>query len=85
MSKHPGKTKAQQRALDEIGCGNHRPFMAKSTRDALLREGLIVEIAPARVPVGIGNLCMNVQRFDMTKQAHMQWCDYQSEQPGGEE
>lgn len=73
MSKHPGKTPAQRRVLDAIGCGDHSPYMAKATRDKLLREGLIVELEPMQVPF-FGSLCMTVRQFEMPIPVHMQWC-----------
>lgn len=72
--RHPGKTPAQRRVLDQIGCGNNSPIMAKATRDKLLREGLITELPPMRVPV-FGNLCMEVRQFEMPIPVHMQWCE----------
>lgn len=71
--RHPGRTLAQRRALDAIGCGNFSPIMAKATRDALLREGLIVE-AGARV-VGGPPLEVRVQEYVMPIPVHMAWCD----------
>jgi hypothetical protein len=72
--KHPGKTPAQRRVLDAIGCGNHSPIMADSTREALLRRGLIVEVAPRFEPFS-GGLAMKVRQFDMPIPVHMAWCD----------
>jgi hypothetical protein len=77
--RHPGKTPAQRRVLDEIGCGNHSPIMARATRDKLLRDGLIIELEPERRPF-IGSLCMTIQRFEMPIPVHMQWCEFQAEQ-----
>jgi hypothetical protein len=80
MTKHPGKTRAQRRVLDEIGCGNHSPIMAAATRDKLLRDGLIIELEPKRIPV-FGAIFMEVRQFEMPIPVHMQWCQFQSEQP----
>lgn len=69
---HPGKTPAQRRALDAIGCGNHSPIMARSTRDALLKADLI---RPAgHRTVGTGPLAARVEQFDMPISVHMAWC-----------
>ena len=79
--KHPGKTPAQRRALDLIGCGDHSPYMAKATRDAMLRQGLIVELESLQIPL-IGALCMTVRQFDMPTNIHIQWCEaMSSEEP----
>jgi hypothetical protein len=72
-AKHPGKTPAQRRVLDEIGCGNHSPIMAKATRDKLLRERLIVEIEP-RHEHCFGGVQIRFRQFDMPIPIHMQWC-----------
>lgn len=72
-TKHPGKTAAQRRALDQIGCGNYAPLMAKSTRDAMLRAGLIQEIEPKML--GVDRLgVITIRQFQMPIPVHMQWC-----------
>ena len=37
--KHPGRTPAQRRVLDAIGCGNNSPRMVAAVRDAMLKAG----------------------------------------------
>jgi len=76
--KHPGKTAAQRRALDEIGCGNHSPYMAKATRDAMLRSGVIVELSPRHEP--FGPFTITIRQFEMPIPVHMAWCDAMSAQ-----
>lgn len=76
--KHPGKTKAQQRALDAIGCGEHSPIMAKATIKKLLDDGLIYECRA--VIVGNGPFRVRIRQFDMTPATHIAWCEYQSAQ-----
>jgi hypothetical protein len=71
--KHPGKTPAQRRVLDEIGCGNYSPNASKKTISALLEQGLIEELSPLRIPF-IGSLCMEVRQFQMPIPVHFQWC-----------
>jgi len=71
--KGPGKTAAQRRVLDEIGCGNHSPIAAKATIKALLDQGLIVELSPMKVRV-FGSVSMDVRQFDMPLHVHMEWC-----------
>jgi len=78
--KHPGKTAAQRRVLDAIGCGDHSPYMAKATRDAMLRDGLIVELSPLEIPV-FGSLKMQVRQFDMPLPVHFAWCASCGEEP----
>ena len=69
---HPARTPAQRRALDAIGCGNHSPIMAKSTRKALLDAGLIVPLADKIV--GGGLLAVRIEQLDMPPSVHMAWC-----------
>lgn len=76
--KHPGRTQAQRRVLDTIGCGDHSPMMAKSTRDALLAAGLIVRL-PDRI-IGGGWLAVHVEQFEMPIPVHMQWCSAVAEE-----
>lgn len=71
-AKHPGKTPAQKRVLDAIGCGNYSPIMAKATRDALLDAGLI-EPCGTKV-LGGGALAVRIEEYQMPIQVHMQWC-----------
>lgn len=71
MTKHPGRSPAQRHALNEIGIGNYSPIMAKSTRDALLRRGLIEEISPK---VLSGPLPVTIRQFQMPIPVHIQWC-----------
>jgi len=70
---HPGRTAAQRRVLNAIGTGNLSPLMANATREALLRDGLIVEL-PSRDEQFSGALRMTVRQFDMPIAVHMAWC-----------
>jgi hypothetical protein len=78
-SKHPGKTAAQVRVLDEIGCGNNSPSMARSTRDALLKAGLIERLSD-RV-VGTGAFSVHIEQFQMPIHVHIEWCLSVEEEP----
>ena len=73
QSTHPGRTPAQRRVLDSIGCGNHSPIMMKATREAMLKVGLIVEL-PGREDIYAG-MRMTIRQFDMPTPVHMAWCD----------
>jgi hypothetical protein len=78
--KHPGKTPAQRRALDEIGCGNYCPSMTNATRDKLLASGLIVELNP--VVIGrdrFGEIA--IPQYEMPILVHYQWCKAMSAEP----
>lgn len=72
MKKHPGKTKAQKRALDEIGCGNNSPPMSNKTKDSLLKQGLI-EKCGERI-IGSGPFAVVVDEWQMPVFVHYQWC-----------
>lgn len=76
--KHPGKTKAQQLALDEIGIGNSSPMMAKATKEALLKSGLIVKCGEKRF--GSGALQVVVDEYEMPVQVHYDWTMFLSEE-----
>ncbi len=80
-AKHPGKSAAQRRALDQIGCGNYSPIMAPKTRDAMLRDGLIVELPEAEVSF-VGSLRMKVRQFEMPIPVHIRWCEAMSAECG---
>jgi hypothetical protein len=74
--KHPGRTPAERRILDAIGCGNNSPWMATSTRDNLLKAELIVRIEDklfGRYP-----LAVKVAQYDMPIRVHMLWCQAMS-------
>lgn len=71
-SRHPGRTPAQRRVLDEIGCGNHSPWMDGKTRNALLAASLIVELPPR---VLSGRLPVSIRQYDMPTPVHMAWCE----------
>jgi hypothetical protein len=71
MIPHPGKTPAQRRVLDEIGCGNYSPAMALSTRRALLAAGLIVQMSDKILP---GRFPVRIPEFQMPLRVHFRWC-----------
>ncbi|MFW6681733.1 hypothetical protein [Komagataeibacter intermedius] len=75
---HPGKTSAQRRVLDEIGCGNYSPSAARTTINALLEDGLIFRCGE-RV-VGRGRFSARIPEFEMPVSIHWQWCQHQAEQ-----
>lgn len=77
-AKHPGRTPAQRRALDAIGCGNFSPVMAKTTRDALLKAGLI-EYCGDRILDG-PPFPVCIAEYQMPVRVHMQWCTAVSEE-----
>lgn len=66
------KSKAQLRVLDEIGCGNYSPIMAKKTKDVLLKAGLIEKLSPKII--GSGAFAVRVEQFQMPTPVHLAWC-----------
>lgn len=70
--EHPGRTQAQRRAIDAIGCGNHAPIMSDKTRDSLLRDGLIERVGEPRI--GKGAPTVTAQEYQMPIPVHMVWC-----------
>lgn len=72
--KHPGRTVAQRRVLDAIGCGNNSPLMSARTREALLNAGLIVLVG--RKIVGRDRFgAITLPEYEMPIPVHMQWCE----------
>lgn len=84
-AKHPGRTKAQREALDQIGCGNACPPMARATAKALVRHGLIQRCEDK----GLGRDrfgLIAIPQFQMPIPIHMQWCEFQAatcDEPAG--
>lgn len=70
-SAHPGRTPAQRSALDAIGGGDHVPSMARSTRDALIRAGMIRQCG--EIVFGRGPWAVRVPGYEMTITTHLQW------------
>ncbi|MEM1344785.1 MAG: hypothetical protein AAGI34_09430 [Pseudomonadota bacterium] len=75
-TKHPAPAGAQRRAFEQIATGNSSPIMAKTTQDALLRKGLIVELSPLVLP---GVIPVTIRRFEVPVPIHMQWCEWCAE------
>ena len=76
--KHPGKTPAQRRALNEIGGGNNCPAMTQATKNALLAAGLIQKCGRQKIEikkVGAGLSVVHVDMFAMPIPVHIRWCD----------
>jgi hypothetical protein len=68
---HPGRTPAERRALDRIGCGEP-PACSRRILHNLLKAGLIVEtVRKVRRDV-LGRYDMPV--YAMPIPVHMQWC-----------
>ena len=70
--KHPGRTPAQRRVLDQIGAGNFSPQMTIVTRDTMLVEGLIEPAGERRV--GEGPFAVVVKEYQMPIGVHFAWC-----------
>ena len=71
--RHPGRTPAQRRVLDEIGSGNFSPRMTNRMRDDLIAEGLIV--LTGEKPIGRDALGkISIPEFEMPIHVHYAWC-----------
>ena len=68
---HPGRTSAQRRALDAIGCGQP-PRCSPKTLKALLEAGLIEETGGEIRRDALG--AYRVPTYEMPIPVHMQWC-----------
>ena len=71
---HPGRTAAQRRILDEIGCGNYSPMMSDAMRDRLLTNGLIRKCGERHELVTGGKFKVIIEEFEMTIPTHIEWC-----------
>ncbi len=69
---HPGRTAAERRALDAIGCGNFTPAMAPKVRQRLLEAGLIVQCGERLI--GRSPLAVRIPEYEMPIPVHFQWC-----------
>ena len=70
---HPGRTAAQRRVLDAIGCGESSPRMSPKVRDALLTADLIVQCGE-RVVCQDRFGTVTAPEYVMPIPVHMQWC-----------
>ncbi|KQS65043.1 hypothetical protein ASG32_31020 [Methylobacterium sp. Leaf361] len=68
---HPGRTSAEHRALDRIGCGEH-PACAQKTLRNLLEAGLIVDIGSETQRDALGKY--RIPAYAMPIPVHMAWC-----------
>ena len=70
---HPGRTPAQRRALDRIGCGDLCPPMHPRVRDALLSARLIEQ--RGMTTIGCDTLgAIRVPAYEMPYGVHFLWC-----------
>ena len=68
---HPGRTSAERRALDRIGCGEP-PACAQKTLRNLLDAGLIVDVGTETRRDALGSY--RVPAYAMPIPVHFQWC-----------
>lgn len=68
---HPGRTSAERRALDRIGCGEPPSCSPKTLRN-LLDAGLIVDVGGETRRDALGSY--RVPSYAMPIHVHMQWC-----------
>lgn len=68
---HPGRTSAERRALDHIGCGEPPACSPKTLRN-LLDAGLIVDVGGEVRRDALGSY--TVPSYAMPVPVHFQWC-----------
>jgi hypothetical protein len=68
---HPGRTSAERRALDKIGCGQP-PGCSPKTLKALIDAGMIEETGGVMRRDAFGEY--RIPSYEMTIPTHMQWC-----------
>lgn len=76
--RHPGKTPAQRRVLDQVGCGEYLPRASAKTLAAMVEQGLLTRLSD-RVLGRDGFGSISVPQYDMPIGVHMQWCRYWAE------
>ncbi|MGU3536798.1 hypothetical protein [Methylobacterium sp. A54F] len=69
---HPGRTAAERKILDAIGCGDFNPRMHPKVRDRLLEAGLVVQCSERLI--GQGWSAVRLPEYAMPIPVHMQWC-----------
>ena len=68
---HPGRTSAERRALDRIGCGEPPRCSPKTLRN-LLDAGLIVDVGTETRRDALG--VYQIPKFAMPIPVHFAWC-----------
>lgn len=68
---HPGRTSAERRALDRVGCGE-LPSCSLKTLKALLDDGLLIEEGGEVRRDALGTY--RVPSYAMPIPVHFQWC-----------
>ena len=68
---HPGRTSAERRALDKIGCGQP-PGCSPKTLGAMIAAGMIEDTGGQMRRDALGSY--RVPFYEMTIPTHMQWC-----------
>ena len=68
---HPGRTSAERRALDKIGCGQP-PGCSPKTLKALIDAGMIEDPGGKIRQDALGSY--RVPFYEMTIPVHMAWC-----------
>ncbi|MCJ2093067.1 hypothetical protein MKK67_11235 [Methylobacterium sp. J-072] len=68
---HPGRTSAERRALDRIGCGEPPACSQKTLRNQL-DTGLIVDVGTETRRDALG--AYKIPKFAMPIPVHMAWC-----------
>jgi hypothetical protein len=69
---HPGRTAAERKALDQVGCGQPPGCSHKTLRN-LLDAGLIVEVGGQTRRDALGEY--RIPSYEMPIPVHMAWCN----------
>lgn len=75
---HPGKTDAEKRILDQIGCGDSLPRANAKTLDRMVERGLIRRVHD-KVLSSDRFGAIAIPQYEMTIHTHMDWCAYWAE------
>jgi hypothetical protein len=77
--KHPGKTAAQRRVLDLVGCGDYCPPAKRATLDKMVEQGLLIRLPDKRIGSDSFGV-IALPQFEMPIPVHYAWCSYWAEQ-----
>lgn len=83
MAKHPGRTAAQRRILDQVGCGEHCPRAQRKTLDRMVEEGLLVRLPDMVLGRdALGTIAL--PQYEMPIPVRYAWCQAMSAQFDGD-
>lgn len=80
--RHPGRSAAERRILDEVGCGQNTPRAYQKTLDRMVAAGLLTFLGHETIGRdALGAIRLPV--YEMPAHVHIRWCEFhaQAEEP----